>query len=167
MPTHFHLLIWPQTDTQLPLFMHWLTGTHARWYRERTETVGQGAVYQGRYKAIPVQTDNHFLRVARYVERNPLRAGLVSRAQDWRWSSLWHRDVAWTRFPLAKWPIAWPADWIEHVNAPQNVVELMAIRRCVIRGCGIGDAGWQKEVSKTLGIPDYFRRSGRPRSNDS
>jgi len=166
MPTHFHLLVWPQTDEQLPLFMHWLTGTHALRYREATDTVGQGAVYQGRYKAIPVQSNEHFLRVARYIERNPLRAGLVSRVEAWRWSSLWHRSVSKSGFPFAKPPVAEPADWIDHVNQPQNVAELMAIRRCVIRGCGVGDAGWQKEVAKTLRIPGYFRSSGRPRSND-
>jgi putative transposase len=167
MPTHFHLLVWPQTDEQLPRFMHWLTGAHGLRYREASDTIGQGAVYQGRYKAIPVQSDAHFLRVARYVERNPLRAGLVSRAEDWRWSSLWHGRVVNEGFPLANWPVAEPADWVDHVNQAQNLAELMAIRRCVIRGCGVGDAGWQKEVSKTLGIPGYFKSSGRPRCNDS
>jgi putative transposase len=167
MRTHFHLLVWPETDDQLPLFMHWLTGTHGLRYRDATRTIGQGAVYQGRYKAIPVQTDEHFLRVARYVERNPLRAGLVSHAQDWRWSSLWHRHIARDGFPLAKWPVAEPEDWIAQVNEPQTVAELTAIRRCVIRGCGIGNASWQKEVARSLRIPGYFRSSGRPRCNDS
>jgi putative transposase len=164
MPTHFHLLVWPRTDAELPRFMHWLTGTHGLRYREATDTVGQGAVYQGRYKAIPVQSDEHFLRVARYVERNPLRAGLVSRAEQWRWSSLCHRRVLRGGITLAKWPVSEPVDWIDHVNQPQNVVEEMAIRLCVIRGCGVGDAGWQTEVAKTLSIPGYFRSSGRPRS---
>jgi putative transposase len=166
MRTHFHLLVWPETDQQLPRFMHWLTGTHGLRFRDATDTIGEGAVYQGRYKAIPVQTDDHFLRVARYVERNPLRAGLVSSAEEWRWSSLWHRHVARDRFPLAQWPTPEPANWIEYVNQPQTVAELAAIRRCVIRGCAVGNASWQKEVAKNLGIPGYFRSSGRPRCND-
>jgi putative transposase len=167
MRNHFHLLVWPETDQQLPRFMHWLTATHGLRWRDATGTIGEGAVYQGRYKAIPVQTDDHFLRVARYVERNPVRAGLVARAQDWRWSSLWHREVARSGFPLADWPIDPPIDWTDHVNRPQTLDELAAIRRCVIRGCAVGDASWQKEVAKSLGIPGYFRSVGRPRANDS
>jgi putative transposase len=44
------------------------------------------------FKSFPIQTDEHFLTVARYVERNALRAKLVDRAETWQWSSLWRRD---------------------------------------------------------------------------
>jgi Transposase and inactivated derivatives len=160
MPNHFHLLAWPRTDTELPRFMHWLTATHAKAWREATKTVGQGVVYQGRYKAIPVQTEGHFLRVARYVERNPVRAGLVESAADWTWSSAWHRDVVPDRFPLAKWPVPRPANWLEVLNTPQSAAELAAIRKCVNRGRAIGNASWRKEVAKMLEIPEAHRLSG-------
>lgn len=167
MPNHFHLLVSPETDTQLPRFMHWLTGTHSVRWRIANGTIGEGAVYQARYKAIPVQTDEHFLRVARYVERNPLRADLVARAEDWRWGSLWHRDVAKNNFPFAEWPVPRPAGWVELVNRPQTAGEIAAIRRSINRGCAFGNASWQDEVAKSLGIPGYFRGQGRPRRNDS
>lgn len=167
MPNHFHLLVWPETDTQLPSFMHWLTGTHSVQWRIAGGTIGEGAVYQARYKAIPVQAEGYFLRVARYVERNPLRANLVARAEDWRWSSLWHREVRKDNFPFAEWPVPHPTEWLELVNRPQTVGEIAAIRRSINRGCAIGNASWQEEVAKTLGIPGYFRAQGRPRRNDS
>jgi hypothetical protein len=44
-----------------------------------------GHVYQGRFKSFPIAADEHLLAVLRYVERNPLRAGLVVRAEEWRW----------------------------------------------------------------------------------
>jgi putative transposase len=53
-------------------------------------TVGTGPLYQGRFKSFPIQ-DEHFFTVCRYVERNALRANLVTSAEQWRWSSLWHR----------------------------------------------------------------------------
>jgi putative transposase len=166
MPNHFHLIVWPETDQQLPRFMHWLTATHSIRWRAAHGTTGEGAVYQNRYKAIPVHSEEYFLCVARYVERNPLRAGLVARAELWRWSSLWHRKTAVPRFPATPWPIAEPRDWIAHVNEPQTLVELAAIRRSIIRGCPLGNARWQEEVAKSLGIPGYFRARGRPRRND-
>jgi putative transposase len=145
--------------------MHWLTCTHAIRWRLATNSVGEGAVYQSRYKAIPIQTDHHFLTVARYVERNPLRAGLAARAEHWRWSSYWHRQVAHDGFPLARWPVAAPSNWSELVHQRQPRNEIAAIRRCVNAGCGIGNARWQAEVAKTLGIPSPASGPGRPRSN--
>jgi hypothetical protein len=76
---------------RLSAFMNWLTLTHTQRWRHAHHTVGYGPLYQGRFKSFPIQRDEHLLSVCRYVERNPLRAGIVERAEDWRWSSLWHR----------------------------------------------------------------------------
>src|SRR4029077_16089157 len=88
MRNHWQLLLWPLDDTVLSRFMQWLTGTHARRWAVAHDAVGRGAVYQSRFKSIPVQSDHHLLTVWRYVERNSLRADLVDSAQDWLWSSL-------------------------------------------------------------------------------
>lgn len=167
MPNHFHLALWPNSDVQLQRFMHWLTTVHALRWRAATNTVGEGAVYQGRYKAIPVQTDNHFITLARYVERNPVRAGLCARPEHWRWSALWHRDVVRDSFPLAAWPVTMPVDWVALVGRPQARKEVATVRRSVAQGCALGNAGWQDEMAKNLRIPGYFRGRGRPRSNPS
>ena len=69
----------------------------------------------------------------RYVERNALRSGLVARAEDWQWSSLWRREFGSveSRRLLAGWPIAKPRDWTDRVNGPQTEAELDAVRpRC-------------------------------------
>ena len=87
MANHWHLLLWPRTDGELSEVMRWITVTHTeRWHAHRHSS-GTGPVYQGRFKSFPVQTDEHFITVARYVERNALRAKLVERAEEWRWSS--------------------------------------------------------------------------------
>ena len=59
---------------------------------QHRHSTGGGHLYQGTYKSFPVQDDPHLPCVNRYVERNALRAGLVGRAQDWRWCSLWRRE---------------------------------------------------------------------------
>ena len=87
--THWHLVVWPREDGELSRFTGWLTLTHTqRWHAHRHST-GTGHVYQGRFKSFPVQEDEHFYAVCRYVERNALRANLVTRAEDWRWNSLY------------------------------------------------------------------------------
>ncbi len=91
MPNHWHLLWWPREDGELSEVMRWLSVTHTQRWHAHHHTAGTGPIYQGRFKSFPIQSDEHFLTVARYVERNALRANLVTRAQDWRWSSLWRR----------------------------------------------------------------------------
>ncbi len=109
MPNHFHMVVRPSEDGQLPGFMRVGTVTHSmRWHAFRG-TLGSGAVYQGRYRAFPVQTDGHFLRVCRYVEANALRARLVTRAEHWQWSSVASRGRNWHPLKLAEWPMVLPA----------------------------------------------------------
>src|SRR3989304_6584106 len=88
MPNHWHFVLWPERDGQLPAFMQQLTNTHVKRWKEHRHEIGDGHLYQGRYKCFPVQTDDYFYSVVRYVERNPLRANLAARAEDWRGSSL-------------------------------------------------------------------------------
>src|SRR3989338_7273370 len=77
MPNHWHFIMYPVNDEDLPVFMRWLTGTHTRRWHTHYKSIGYGHLYQGRYKSFHVQKDEHFLNVARYVERNALRANLV------------------------------------------------------------------------------------------
>jgi len=82
MPNHWHFLFWPRKDGELSEVMRLLSVTHTqRWHAHR-HTAGTGPVYQGRFKSFPVQSDEHFLTVARYVERNPVRTNLVLRAEQ-------------------------------------------------------------------------------------
>src|SRR5208282_2122162 len=87
MPNHFRLLLWPRGDRGLSQFMQWLTLTHNQRWHAHQHTAGSGHLYQGRFKSFPVQSDDHFLTVCRYVERNALRAGLAERAEDWPWGT--------------------------------------------------------------------------------
>ena len=120
--------------TPLSIYAQWLTVTHVRRWHAHHHTGGTGPVYQGRFKSFPIQEDDHFLTVCRYVERNPLRAHLVARAEAWRWSSLWHRcrhtGVPW----LSAWPLAVPEHWLDYVNGAETESELAALRRSVVRG---------------------------------
>ncbi len=88
MPNHWHMVLYPRADGDLSRFLQRITLTHTQRYHAKTRTVGYGHIYQGRYKSLPVEEDGHFLTLVRYVERNAQRAGLVKRAEEWRWSSV-------------------------------------------------------------------------------
>ena len=112
-----------------------------------------------------MQDDGHFLTVCRYVERNALRANLVKRADDWRWSSLyrWSSGTAAEKNLLSAWPVRRTAGWLEHVNSPQTDAELAALRRSVNRGSPFGDETWATKATRKLGLEITTRPQGRPR----
>jgi putative transposase len=138
MPNHWHLVVWPDEDDQLSRFMHWLTMTHAQRWHKAHRTAGTGPVYQDRFRAVPITCERHAVWACRYVERNALAAGLVPRAEEWRWSSLWRRchHVAWPT--ISEWPAPRPDDWVDYVNRPHTAAEAAAVDslRGVRRGRG-------------------------------
>ena len=184
MPNHWHLLLRPRRAGALSEFMRLLSVTHSqRWHAHR-HSAGTGPIYQGRFKSFPMQGERHLLTVARYVERNALRAKLVERAQDWRWSSLAARrdsgtDAAERQAMLSAWPIpavagaagvagamnrfGEPRGWLATVNRPQSQAELEALRVSVQRGRPFGEAGWVKRAAAATGSASSLRPRGRPR----
>ncbi|MCE9554667.1 MAG: transposase [Planctomycetes bacterium] len=74
MPNHWHFVLWPEKEGDLGRFMQRLTVTHVTRWQKNYHCVGFGHAYQGRFKSFPVQADNYFYQVVRYVERNALRA---------------------------------------------------------------------------------------------
>ena len=86
MPNHFHLVLRPKADGDLGRWMQWLLTAHARRYHRHHGSSGH--VGQGRFKAFPIQHDDHGSAVLRYVERNPARAEPVAGVEDWAWSSV-------------------------------------------------------------------------------
>lgn len=167
MPNHWHLVVWPRKEGELSRFVGWLTLTHTqRWHAHRG-TTGSGHVYQGRFKSFPVQTDDHYYTVARYVERNALRAKLVRRAEHWQWNSLyrWLRGSADDRSLLAAWPLPRKASWVDHVNEPLTKSELAAIQHSVQRGSPYGETAWSDRTVRLLGLESTQRPLGRPKKN--
>ena len=82
MSNHWHFVVWPERDGDLPAFMQQVTNTHVKRWKEHRHEIGYGHLYQGRYKCFPVETEDYFYQVVRYVERNALRANLVERAES-------------------------------------------------------------------------------------
>jgi putative transposase len=169
MPNHWHFVLRPTKDGQLTEFLRRLAHTHTMRWHAHYHTSGTGHLYQGRFKAFPVENDEHFYTVVRYVERNALRAGLVAQAQAWRWSSLWRQELGSRdeRALLARWPVPRPRNWLELVNAPQTEAELEAVRRAVRRSSPFGSPDWERSTAQRLGMQATLRPRGRPRKSVS
>jgi putative transposase len=85
MTNHVHLLVTPRAADSLPRTMQSL----GRRYVRRINTVYRrtGTLWEGRYRAAPIDCEAYFLACCRYIELNPVRARMVRRPRDYRWSS--------------------------------------------------------------------------------
>jgi REP element-mobilizing transposase RayT len=125
MGNHYHLLI-ETLDGNLSKGMRELNGVYTQGFNQRHRRVGH--LYQGRYKAILVEKDNHLMSLCRYVVLNPLRVGLVEKPEQWRWSS--YRAT----IGLVKRPSFLTADWILSQFDGKKRVAMVKYRRCVMEG---------------------------------
>jgi putative transposase len=161
LSNHFHCVVCPERDGDLSRWMQWGLTTQARRYHRHYG--GTGHVWQGRFKAFVIQDDDHLVTVLRYVERNPVRAGLVERCEDWPWSSArWWLNPerpAW----LEEGPVKRGRAWIEEINAGATVDDLDGIRNSIRRGVPYGSRQWCQDAAARHGCESTLRPPGRPR----
>lgn len=160
MPNHFHFVLKCYEAEHLSQWMQWLMTAHVRRYHKHYK--GSGHVWQGRYKSFLIQKDEHLLTVLRYVEANPLRAGFVSVAHLWDWSSHKGRLGMISDDLLSDPPVEMPQRWDDWVQRAIGEGELDVIRRSVNRQSPYGDSDWQKMIIKKFGLESTIRPRGRP-----
>ena len=167
---HFHLLVRPTGESTISRIMQSLLVSHTQRYHRHYHSGGH--VWQGRFKSPVVQSDEHLLTVLRYIEANPLRAQIVERADDYRWSSyrvhgLGEKDDLVDRLvtyeALGMQAKARQRKWAEKVHRPIVEAQLAAIRRSCATGLPYGTSAWVKRLANRLDLDLTIRPRGRPR----
>ena len=87
MGNHYHLLV-ETPEGRLSRGVKALNGRYAQWFNWRHGR--RGHLLESRFRSVLVQKDSHLMELVRYIVLNPVRAGLVERAGDWKWSSFRH-----------------------------------------------------------------------------
>jgi putative transposase len=151
MPNHFHLVVWPQDASSISAFMRWFMNAHIRRHHEFHALRGSGHLYQGRFKAFPIQTGEHLLTVQRYVEANALRAALVQKAEAWPWCSLSRTKTIDRRPLLSEGPTPRPPNWVGIVNESMPLAIQEAVRAAAQRQLAFGDPSWVRAIEKAKG----------------
>ncbi len=166
---HFHLLIRP-VEGSISRIMQSLLVSHTQRYHRHHRSGGH--VWQGRFKSPVIQNDEHLLTVLRYIEANPLRAGIVNRAEDYPWSSYRLHglgklnelvDPLVTYDELSPYPAVRQRKWSEVVHRPLEEQTLASIRRSSGTGLPYGDPAWVERLAKKLNLDLTIRPRGRPR----
>ncbi len=165
MPNHFHFLLYPETKSQVSDFMGWLCLTHAKRWREFTGTVGEGALYQDRYKAFAVKPGTHLHRLQNYLAMNPVRANLVRQPWEWQWGS-----AKRAKFKSSTNLLLSPGPEPRHPNLSELLYskwneskeEIERLKASMNRETPYGDNLWRDAMVEEHGLEHTIRKPGRP-----
>lgn len=165
MPNHYHLLVRPGLDGEMGRFGHYIGLTHTQRYHAHYKTTGMGHLYQGRFKSFPVQSDEHFLTVARYVERNAYAAKQCRRPEDWEFGSLhhWHHKTRLFTQRISSWPVRRTSNWAELAATDFSQQEREQLDWSVKRGVPFGNETWVEHIARTFDLESTMRPQGRPK----
>lgn len=172
MDNHVHLLLTPRTAASLALAMRVSGQSYVQAFNARHGR--SGALWQGRFNSCLVDSDRYLLTVCRYIELNPVRAAMVARPQDYRWSSV-HTHLGTACDPLiSPHPLflglgntieARASAYRRWLQEDQDPEELANIRRYIAQQRALGDPRFQTMVEKTLNHTAVYRPDGRPRAH--
>ncbi len=165
MPNHWHLVLHPENDGDLTAFMQRLSNSHTRKVHALTKTNGSGHLYQGRYKSFLVESNEYLLALIKYVERNPVRAKLVTRCEDWQWGSAYRRlqGTPKEKKLLDTPPVEFPSSYRRWINTTEDEDVVQSIRTSVIKGVPYGEGGWVEKMTTTHKLHSTLRSPGRPK----
>jgi putative transposase len=146
MPSHVHLLVSPTDERAAGNFMQRLGRRYVRYFNDRHARTG--TLWEGRYRSTVVEPARYLLACYRYIERNPVRAGFVTEASNYAWSSCRHHlglvsDSLLTDhvryWALGNTPFERQAAYRAILESGEPETELAAIRYAAHRGWVLGD----------------------------
>lgn len=173
MTNHVHLVLEPPEDTRtVGKLMRRIAGRQTRMVNAAERRTG--TLWEGRYKASPIQTDAYLLACTRYVELNPVRAGMVTAPEDYPWSSYRQKvvehDFEWLDMDpcyeaLGSAHSQRAERYAEFVAQMHSDAEVSVIRQAIQRNQLTGDERFVEEVARRMGRRIALRGPGRPRKS--
>ncbi len=172
MGNHFHLLVTPETQTGLPRMMQAVGRRYVRYFNDRHHRTG--TLWEGRYKVAPVQAERYLLACMVYVDLNPVRAGLATKAADYPWSSHQHyvglRNDNLVRphplyWHLGNTPFAREAAYADLVGQGVSAKLRSELTESVLKGWALGEVQFLSQLQKQTSRRLAPARAGRPRSS--
>jgi putative transposase len=155
MPNHVHLLVTPPDAVAVGHAMQAIGRRYVRWFNDRHARTG--ALFEGRYRSTVVEADRYLLACMRYIELNPVRAGIVQRPEQFPWSSYRHHVGLVADPDIADHPLYWSlgntpferqAAYMRLFEQEAGAGELDRIRAATHGGWALGERGFATEIAK-------------------
>ncbi len=162
MPNHVHMVCVPQQPDSLARTLHTVHMKYARYFNKKRDTVGH--LWQGRFFSCALD-EPHVYAAVRYVEQNPVRGGLVSAPDDYRWSSA-KAHIAGEANPVLSgrcFLTETVADWRQYLGTGLGSAEEATVMKATLTGRPCGGEDFIKDVEERLGRSLTPQLRGRPR----
>ena len=172
MDNHFHLLVTPQHSDSLPRMMQAVGRSYVRHFNLRHGRTG--ALWEGRYRSNLIESEHYLLNCMIYIELNPVRAGMVVQARDFRWSSHRHHiGLASDKlvkqhalyWELGDTPFGREAAYAARVEAGLDPKAREDLTQSAIKGWALGSQTFIQKVQKNTPRRVFKEQAGRPISN--
>lgn len=170
MPNHLHLLATPSDETGLGKMMQWIGRHYVPYFNVKYQR--SGTLWQGRYRATVIESEQYFLLCSRYIESHPARAGLVSAAEEYSWSSISHHigvkpdplitdhSVFWA---LGNTPFDREANYKALLDLGISQREAEVLTEATLKGWPLGSDRFKESLSKQVNRRVAPGKRGRPR----
>src|SRR5262245_30399609 len=169
MTNHVHLLVTPAREHSLPRMMQTLGRRYVRYVNAGLRRTG--TLWEGRYRAAPIDSDAYFLACCRYIELNPVRARMVPHPGDYPWSS-YHAHASGTEDALisdhavynalGRNPAGRQARYRELFGSQLSEEFVDALRKATKGGWALGDDRFKQQIAKAIGRRAGAMPKGRP-----
>ncbi|MGB6054890.1 MAG: transposase [Burkholderiaceae bacterium] len=169
MPNHLHLLASPADQAGLGRMMQWVGRHYVPYFNHKYDRIG--TLWQGRYKATVIDSERYFLVCSRYIELNPVRAGMLADPAQYRWSSCRHH-IGGTPDPLVidhalYWalgntPFAREQAYRDLIGEAPTVDDIAALREATHKGWALGSARFTTALERQTERRVRPAKRGRP-----
>ncbi len=161
MDNHVHFVIEPSTEKTLGLVFNGVNMRYSQYFNRKRGAYGH--LWQGRYFSCALDSD-HVYEALRYVELNPLRAGMISKIDGYKWSSAKMRITGKGKFPLDDVSAYVEIEnWRAYLKEKAADEVLLSIRNCTKTGRPLGGAKFIKKIERLSGRTISFQKKGRPK----
>ncbi len=170
MTNHVHLLVTPENSDSLSRMFQYVGRFYVSYVNN---TYGRtGTLWEGRYKASLVEEENYLLRCYRYIELNPVRAGMVKRVEDYPWSSYAYNALASDNAIVSPHSLYLQLgkDVVQRCAAYRALFEahldsgvLEEVRACLQTGTPLGNVRFKEQIEQALSVKVGYAKRGRPR----
>ncbi len=169
MGNHVHLLASPVDSEGLGKMMQWVGRFYVPWFNHKYQRTG--TLFQGRFKASVVDSERWFMACSRYIEQNPVRAGMVAEPGAYRWSSYAHHvglqnDPLITDHPLywalGNTPFEREAQYQQLLQQSPAADEIDALNQAVLKGWALGSERFKNNLEQRIARRVGPAKRGRP-----
>jgi putative transposase len=169
MPNHLHLLASPADATGMSRMMQWVGRQYVPYFNKKYQR--SGTLWEGRYRATVIDSEHYFLTCSRYIELNPVRAGLAGVAGDYPWSSYAHHvgqkhdslitdhSLYWS---LGNTPFDRELAYRDLVDQSLPAAEVAMLTEATLKGWALGSDKFKEQLAKQTSRRVSPGKRGRP-----